>query len=406
MRKVAANLFLLLSVFTASAQIPSCDGSRFIDSVFTEVKDATTLQYGSNVTIGGVQQDLFMDVFEPLNDSETPRPLIILAFGGSFITGERSDMNQIAIDYAMRGYVAATIDYRIYDKLAILDSAKLLDVVVKGVGDMKASVRYFKEDFTENGNTFNIDTNYIFVGGASSGAILANHVGLVGANDNVPEYFQSVIDVNGGWEGNSSENTSYSSSVTGVISFSGAIKDVAWIDENDVPVFAAHDYQDPVVPYERGLSVLDFGSLQVPLMYISGGKSIIDALKEKNVYSELVTVETAEHVSYLTGTSVDSHWNLICTKSAAFIEEIICTTTWSVDEHFVSFNVFPNPASGFLTVNANSKVDKLTVYDLMGQVVLTSSNENSINVDGLNAGYYYLSVHAEGKTGVQPIMVK
>jgi hypothetical protein len=306
----------------------------------------------------------------------------------------------------MRGYVAATIDYRIYDKLAILDSAKLLDVVVKGVGDMKASVRYFKEDFTENGNTFNIDTNYIFVGGASSGAILANHVGLVGANDNVPEYFQSVIDVNGGWEGNSSENTSYSSSVTGVISFSGAIKDVAWIDENDVPVFAAHDYQDPVVPYERGLSVLDFGSLQVPLMYISGGKSIIDALKEKNVYSELVTVETAEHVSYLTGTSVDSHWNLICTKSAAFIEEIICTTTWSVDEHSVSFNVFPNPASGFLTINANSKVDKLTVYDLMGQVVLTSSNENSINVDGLNAGYYYLSVHAEGKTGVQPIMVK
>ena len=406
MRKVAANLFLLLSVFTASAQIPSCDGSRFIDSVFTEVKDATTLQYGSNVTIGGVQQDLFMDVFEPLNDSETPRPLIILAFGGSFITGERSDMNQIAIDYAMRGYVAATIDYRIYDKLAILDSAKLLDVVVKGVGDMKASVRYFKEDFTENGNTFNIDTNYIFVGGASSGAILANHVGLVGANDNVPEYFQSVIDVNGGWEGNSSENTSYSSSVTGVISFSGAIKDVAWIDENDVPVFAAHDYQDPVVPYERGLSVLDFGSLQVPLMYISGGKSIIDALKEKNVYSELVTVETAEHVSYLTGISVDSHWNLICTKSAAFIEEIICTTTWSVDEHSVSFNVFPNPASGFLTINANSKVDKLTVYDLMGQVVLTSSNENSINVDGLNAGYYYLSVHAEGKTGVQPIMVK
>jgi|TARA_B110000116_G_scaffold11288_1_gene9177 para-nitrobenzyl esterase len=406
MRKVAANLFLLLSVFTASAQIPSCDGSRFIDSVFTEVKDATTLQYGSNVTIGGVQQDLFMDVFEPLNDSETPRPLIILAFGGSFITGERSDMNQIAIDYAMRGYVAATIDYRIYDKLAILDSAKLLDVVVKGVGDMKASVRYFKEDFTENGNTFNIDTNYIFVGGASSGAILANHVGLVGANDNVPEYFQSVIDVNGGWEGNSSENTSYSSSVTGVISFSGAIKDVAWIDENDVPVFAVHDYQDPVVPYERGLSVLDFGSLQVPLMYISGGKSIIDALKEKNVYSELVTVETAEHVSYLTGTSVDSHWNLICTKSAAFIEEIICTTTWSVDEHSVSFNVFPNPASGFLTINANSKVDKLTVYDLMGQVVLTSSNENSINVDGLNAGYYYLSVHADGKTGVQPIMVK
>jgi para-nitrobenzyl esterase len=406
MRKVAANLFLLLSVFTASAQIPSCDGSRFIDSVFTEVKDATTLQYGSNVTIGGVQQDLFMDVFEPLNDSETPRPLIILAFGGSFITGERSDMNQIAIDYAMRGYVAATIDYRIYDKLAILDSAKLLDVVVKGVGDMKASVRYFKEDFTENGNTFNIDTNYIFVGGASSGAILANHVGLVGANDNVPEYFQSVIDVNGGWEGNSSENTSYSSSVTGVISFSGAIKDVAWIDENDVPVFAAHDYQDPVVPYERGLSVLDFGSLQVPLMYISGGKSIIDALKEKNVYSELVTVETAEHVSYLTGTSVDSHWNLICTKSAAFIEEIICTTTWSVDEHSVSFNVFPNPASGFLTINANSKVDKLTVYDLMGQVVLTSSNENSINMDGLNAGYYYLSVHADGKTGVQPIMVK
>ncbi len=406
MIKFATKLFLLFYVFTASAQISTCDGNRFIDSVFVEVKGPTTVKYGSNETIGGVQQDLFMDVFEPLNDVETTRPLIILAFGGSFISGVRSDMNQIAKDYAARGYVAATIDYRIFDQLLLLDSAKLLDVVVKGVGDMKASIRYFKKDFTENGNVFNIDTNYIFVGGASSGAILANHVGLVGSNDKVPEYFQSVIDANGGWEGNSSENTSYSSSVAGVISFSGAIKDIAWIGENDVPVFAAHDDKDPVVPYERGLSVVDFGPLQFPLIYIYGGKSIVTALEAKNVYSELVTIETAEHVSYLNGTTVDTHWGLICRKSAAFIEKIICTTTWSVDELQVLFNVYPNPASGLLTVDTDREVDQLNIHDLMGRVVLTSSNKNTISVDGLKAGYYYLSVSAEGKLGVQSIMVK
>ena len=81
MIKFATKLFLLFYVFTVSAQISTCDGNRFIDSVFVEVKGPTTVKYGSNETIGGVQQDLFMDVFETLNDVETTRPLIILAFG-------------------------------------------------------------------------------------------------------------------------------------------------------------------------------------------------------------------------------------------------------------------------------------------------------------------------------------
>ena len=86
MIKFATKLFLLFYVFTASAQISTCDGNRFIDSVFVEVKGPTTVKYGSNETIGGVQQDLFMDVFEPLNDVETTRPLIIclLLFIGRF----------------------------------------------------------------------------------------------------------------------------------------------------------------------------------------------------------------------------------------------------------------------------------------------------------------------------------
>ena len=57
---------------------------------------------------------------ENLNDTDNlfscihcKRPFILLIHGGSFRTGFRTEMNNECLEFAKRGYTAATIDYRL-----------------------------------------------------------------------------------------------------------------------------------------------------------------------------------------------------------------------------------------------------------------------------------------------------
>lgn len=407
MKNALSLIITILSVQFTFAQAPACDGSRYIDTTFLDYTVTRDIQFGSNTTIGGNQQDLFMDVFEPKDDAEVNRPLIVLAFGGSFISGEKEDLDEMAIGFAQRGYVVSSIDYRLFDMFALLDSAALIDVVVKGIADMKAAIRYFKQDFTENGNNYSVDTNYIFAGGVSSGGILACHLGLVNPTDDIPDYFQSTIDANGGWEGNSSTNTNYSSNVTGVLSYSGAIKETQWITNNDVPVFLVHDTADAVVPYERGQSVVNLGAIVIPLIYISGGKDMFDALQSKNVKSELISVPSEEHVSYFQGETIDTYLDSVWTGSTTFIESIICDATWGVENLDFNLSLSPNPSEGHLNINSQVQINSLSIFDEVGRLVKTvNKNTSSLNLTNLTKGHYFVQIKTDLGTKTKKVLLK
>lgn len=112
------NIFLLLGIIcsiSVNAQEDVCSSERYIDSTFSDVIVTKNIQFGNNKTMSGIEQNLYMDIYEPKEDIETERALLILAFGGAFIKGERRDMEQIAMTYAKKGYVVSSIDYRLYD---------------------------------------------------------------------------------------------------------------------------------------------------------------------------------------------------------------------------------------------------------------------------------------------------
>ena len=58
--------------------------------------------------------NLVMDIYEPLGDVLTQRPAIVFAHSGGFITGDRNHDDMVAFcdSFARKGYVTATIDYR------------------------------------------------------------------------------------------------------------------------------------------------------------------------------------------------------------------------------------------------------------------------------------------------------
>ena len=105
MSRIIYTLIIFFSVISLFAQNnPSCNGLRYRVDVFENVKVTKDIEYSEATTIGGKSKKLFLDVYEPVSDVVTERPVIVLAFGGSFISGTRSDMQFLCERFAKNQY--------------------------------------------------------------------------------------------------------------------------------------------------------------------------------------------------------------------------------------------------------------------------------------------------------------
>ncbi len=276
-------------------EVEICGEERYNLELFEESM-VTTEKYGENLNFDGTEtQELFMDIYEPIGDTlGEKRPVVIWAFGGSFVAGQREDMEPFARDLCKRGFVSASIDYRLLNFFAtgIPDSLQAFDIAVKAMSDMKAAVRHLRED-ADTDNQFRIDPDNIYVGGLSAGAIVALTTALVQEDDIVQDHVREIIDLNGGIEGNSGDedNLSYSSEVQGAISLSGAVYSLDWLDENDPPVVAIHGDNDQTVAYDYGFANI-FGFDIIPLY---GMGSVSEHAMSIGHDTELLTVPGGGH---------------------------------------------------------------------------------------------------------------
>jgi carboxylesterase type B len=172
---LALSTFLYVSVFA------QCTDDRYRNfSYFSESIRTTAIEFGVNESVPpfgasqGSPQSLKMDVYEPEGDQITNRPVVVVAFGGSFIGGSRGQMESLCREFARLGYVAVAPDYRV-GLFFPIDELNTTLAVLRGAHDMKGCVRYLRKTVAEDGNPYGIDPNMIFVGGVSAGAISAIH---------------------------------------------------------------------------------------------------------------------------------------------------------------------------------------------------------------------------------------
>ncbi len=402
MKKILYTLVFLMTSFAAlQAQHPTCTGTRYLTDSFA-VDTIKGITFGNNTTVGGVNQDLKMDIFLPLNDTAQQRPTIVLAFGGSFIGGQREDMYSLCQFYAQRGYVAVTIDYRLYDGpfFPFPDSTDMADVTLKAISDMKAAVRYLREDAATT-NLYKIDPNYIFSGGISAGGITAAHVAYVDSTDTIEPFIMTAVQNNGGWTGNSSTNTQYSAEVQGVINFSGGLRKGSYIDANDPPLFSVHDDADGTVPYARGSASVGF----LPIMQIDGSFLMDAQATTVGVPTELITIPNSTgHVSYFQDSA--AVWrDTVLESSLVFVHNILCPSVLSTEPLTildpVELLVYPNPSFDQITLelgNISSNYDVL-VFDNMGRLVhqQMSLNNTWVNLSktDIGTGMYHVQIQFE-----------
>jgi arylsulfatase A len=104
------------------------------------------------------QREMQLDLWKPKTASQ-PLPAIICIHGGGWYKGDRSNMANLAQALAAKGFVAATISYRLSGE------AKF----PAAIQDCKAAVRFLRA----NASKFGIDAKAIGVTGLSAGGHLA-----------------------------------------------------------------------------------------------------------------------------------------------------------------------------------------------------------------------------------------
>lgn len=227
---------------------------RYNDFISENVSVTRDLKYGQNITQGGVNQDLLMDIYEPEGDNEVNRPLVILIHGGGFVGGDKDSFSTLATFLARSGYVAASISYRLID--VERTPSTLFQGIMEAVFDAKAAVRFFRKD-AQNANTYRIDSNNIFVGGGSAGGFTALHYAYISSDAEIQTLggngLLNFVNAHGGLEGDSG-NEGFSSAIKGVLNISGAVINTDILNANEPILLSIHAQDDQVVPFLEGES--------------------------------------------------------------------------------------------------------------------------------------------------------
>ncbi len=405
MKKIIFSFVLLLSANFIMAQAPiGCDGKRYLQDVFTDTT-MTTVTYGSAQLLGN-KVDLKMTVVQPKGDALAKRPVVLLAFGGGFVQGKRQDMLGFCHAFAKKGFVAVTIDYRLYSFFVqgVPDSLKISPTIVQASQDMKASIRYLYKD-AKTSNTFKVDTNTIIIGGVSAGAITAMLVGQLDETDAIAPWLNDIVKKEGGLEG-ASGNPGYSTKIKGIINMSGALYQKEWIDKNDAPFISYHGTIDKTVAYGYGKNVYNF--------YGNGSGEMHKQAVKVGVPSVLVSVPGGDHgdVYDPTGKFAANYADfatrmVLFTKNIACNEPITSFATAIDDIDYRQVNVYPNPSDDNITLSLGDNATggyNVEVFDLTGRMIFNSGKQNDaqyiLSKENIGTGLFVTRVVFNDKKAV------
>lgn len=381
---------LLVASQSLNSQPPN---NRYTAALFQNVTETVNVLFSSNVPKpvpgGGVYEtltglplnvreyqttnvNLFMNIFEPTGDTLSKRPVVIICFGGGFISGSKDhwSIRLIAQELAKRGFVTAVIDYRL--GMNIFDEDLSMRAVYRGIQDGRSAVRFFKAD-AANANIYKVDPEQIYIGGHSAGAFIATHnayldkeserpastfgwtqsCGFLGLS-NCPCPNLGCLDCVG-------NNTSFSGHAKAVFSLAGAVGFTSYMESSSDPkIVMFHSQDDDTVPFDSGEP---FGS-------VSG---FIVGFDLPTVYGSLPMSQRADIINL-----PDAFYSY--TSRGHNVHEQNSTTLYT--------DIIPGISNWF-----NDQLLKPIVHPINGKVyVCSSSNVSEYSTIQNEAAYYHWEV--------------
>lgn len=360
---------------------------RYLTPVFSAATITKNIVYGNALNYKKINKILKLDVYEPTGDTANKRLIIIYMHGGGFTdTNQTKSFPHIAMfcdSFARRGYVVASLDYR-------LDTAINNRAIINAMHDARAAVRFFKA----NAAIYKIDTSKIFLGGESAGAINALSVNYI---DQVSELSYPPVapySTENTVEG-SSGNPGYSSRTKATLCFCGGTKtvlldpvfDTSAIQPADPALFQLHGTSDPLIPLPYALEVANRAKhVGVPQLFHP-----------------------------LTG-ATHCPWFFTLPNWQAYIDTLVQTTSAYIYRDLIAgmnelatkktISLFPNPFSSSATLQLSDTYHNATLSifnssgQLMKQIKNISGRSFILNRDGLSSGLYFIQLTQNDKMSI------
>ena len=249
--------------------------------------------------------DLKLDVYYPKTDVFKNRPLVMLIHGGAFYIGSKESAAErsLATALAKRGYLVASIDYRLGFKLSPSDVELS---AYRAVQDAHAALRFL----AHNAQGLGINPDQVYVGGTSAGAVASLTVAFMD-NDERPERIKQATKE--GWLTRIEESgNKYTEKFTikAVANMWGAVSDLNVIDKDQkISVLSIHGTADGIVPYEYDhpfQNSLMVNRLLMDKMY--GSKPIHDRLQILGIRNRLVSLQGMGHEPELDNYKTLNQW--------------------------------------------------------------------------------------------------
>lgn len=391
-KRMVMKVFLFLIVVLFSVQALS-QSNQCIDGRYGETAlfDSSAIEIDYNeiyATVDhyftGATMDLQMDVYYPdtMLDPLAERPFILLVHGGSWFNGNKINMAYECMEYARRGFVAATINYRLgwncdlNNIFAVCGCSNnnLKKAVYCAIQDTRAALRYVYN----HANEYHIDTDWMFTGGESAGAINTLQATIwdqAEADDWIPAGFSAEV---GGLD-DSGNNLPAGFEIKGVIDHCGAVMNLTDMNDNpDLPVIGFHDSNDCVVPYANGQVI---GCICSAFYSCSGSSSIYAYRNANGECAELHTVPgSLNHCSFPKP--------FLVPDASCFLKRVMCgvctsfsTTDIYAPAYCIGLGIEEPGIAGCTYVDADNYNPLATVDD--GSCVYSNSCATDINSDGI-----------------------
>lgn len=158
-----------VSVTTASSE----KSNRYGECIFDNVDVKTDIVYAEKKDYLGNDIQLKLDVYQPAEDTENNRPVIIWVHGGGMYVGSKNEswdpVTFLANGLAKKGYVFVSIDYRLNPEW---EASNAFNETIKNAAeDVASSVDWVKA----NADEYGIDSSRIIIAGHSAGAEIADN---------------------------------------------------------------------------------------------------------------------------------------------------------------------------------------------------------------------------------------
>ena len=315
MKNIKILLILCLALTTSSVSGQLCDEDKRFTTVEyfseTQIDSLKSITYGNAIDYLGNSQDLKMDLYFPNNkiDKIEKRPFILLIHGGGFYGGAREDMTYQSNEFAKRGFVVASMSYRLgFDQNVRGDLQK---AVYRSQQDANTALNYI----SSQAKNLNINTSWVFIGGSSAGAITSLFTSYASQSEwnQVLPQFESTL---GSLE---SSEANKNITIKGIYNFMGAVQPIVFTSGDLIPTISFHGELDKTVPIGES----QFTGL--------GSKPIHEMLTKAGVCNDLTIVKGGYHDIYR---SVEGQ-NFNINRVANFFKSLICdscTSTMFTDE--------------------------------------------------------------------------